>query len=72
MKTIKSKTEYPKTKAEILFLMNKGEANVTNKIRELALAAQAYEKNICTTPLPATLEGLIEMKMHGKKMNKYN
>lgn len=48
MTAIKSETEYQRIMAEILFLMYKGEANVTieesNKIRELALAAQAYEK----------------------------
>lgn len=73
MKAIKSKTEYKKTMDEILSLMNKGEANVStqesNKIRELALAAQAYEQSIYTIPLPATLEGMIEMKMYEKKMN---
>lgn len=53
MKAIKSKAEYKKIMAEILSLMNKGEANVTieesNKIRKLALAAHIYEKDVFAT-----------------------
>jgi len=73
MKPIKTKAEYQNVMAEIFSLMNKGEANVTtkesNRIRELGLAAQGYEKKIYAIPLPTTLEGMIEMKMYEKKMN---
>jgi HTH-type transcriptional regulator/antitoxin HigA len=73
MTEIKNKTDYKKVMDEILVLMNKGEANVTDeessKIRELAIAAQNFERRIYTIPLPTTLEGMIEMKMYEKKMN---
>jgi HTH-type transcriptional regulator/antitoxin HigA len=71
-KAIKTEAQYKKTMDEILVLMNKGEANLskgqTDKLRALALAAQAYEKSIYTIPAPKTLEGLIELKMYERKL----
>lgn len=53
-------------------LMKKGEKNLTDKeaeeIRTLALAAQTYEKSIYSIPAPKTLEGLIELKMHERRL----
>ena len=72
MKTIKTEAQYKKAMSEILTLMNKGEGNLskteTNKLREMALAAQAYEKSIYTIPPPQTIEGMIELKMYEKKL----
>ncbi|MCD8538914.1 MAG: helix-turn-helix domain-containing protein [Leadbetterella sp.] len=58
--------------SEILALMNKGEVNLTdqevNRLRTLALEAQAYEKSIYAIPAPSTLEGMIELKMYEMKL----
>ncbi len=68
----KTEAEYNNGMAEILALMNKGEANLEKremaKLRSLALAAQAYEKNIYTVPPPSTLEGMIELRMYQMKL----
>lgn len=72
MKTIKTEAQYKKAMSEILTLMNKGEGNLSRaegtKLREMALAAQAYEKSIYTIPPPQTIEGMIELKMYEKKL----
>jgi HTH-type transcriptional regulator/antitoxin HigA len=72
MKTIKTEAQYKKAMSEILALMNKGEANLskkdTAKLREMALAAQTYEKSIYTIPPPQTIEGMIELKMYEKRL----
>lgn len=72
MKSIKTEVQYKKTMDEILALMNKGEANLskteTDKLRVMALAAQAYEKSIYTIPPPSTLEGMIELKMYERRL----
>ena len=69
---INDKAAYEKIKAETERLMNKGSKNVTPaelaKIRSLALAAQAYEKSIFTIEPPATLAGIIEMKMYEMRL----
>jgi HTH-type transcriptional regulator / antitoxin HigA len=53
-------------------LMKKGEAGITNKeaqkLKELAVSAQAYERSIYSVPTPKTLEGLIELKMYERKL----
>jgi len=71
-KTIKTETQYKKVMDEILILMNKGEDNLsksqTDKLRSLALAAQSYEKSIYTIPPPATIEGMIELKMYERRL----
>lgn len=73
-RTIKIGTEkeYNATMQKIDALMKKGENNLTNQeasaLRTLALAAQAYEKNIYAIPAPSTLEGLIELKMYEHKL----
>lgn len=69
---IKSEREYNATMKKIDALMQKGEAYLTKKeaaeIRELALAAQEYERGIYSIPAPKTLEGLIELKMYERKL----
>jgi len=72
MKAIKTEAEYKKTMSEILRLMNKGEAALSKieseKLRSMALVAQAYEKSIYTVPLPTTVEGMIELRMYEMKL----
>ena len=69
---IENEKDYNATMKKIDALMKKGEANLTDKqaekLRVLALAAQAYEKSIYTIPAPKTLEGLIELKMYERKL----
>jgi len=69
---IKSKSDYTKIMAEIERLMAKGSKNVIPaelaKIRRLALAAQAYEKKIFVIEPPATLAGMIEMRMYEMRL----
>ena len=69
---IESAREYNALMKKIDALMKKGENNLTNdeanKLRNLALAAQAYEKTIYTIPAPKTLEGIIELKMYERKL----
>ena len=73
MKEIKTKAVYDKVMYELYDLMNKGEAKVTSaeseRIRELAVAAQKYEQHLYKIPLPSTLEGMVEMKMYEYKLN---
>jgi HTH-type transcriptional regulator/antitoxin HigA len=72
MKTIKTEAQYKKAMSQILTLMNKGEGNLTKteavQLREMALAAQTYEKSIYTVPPPQTIEGMIELKMYERKL----
>ncbi len=72
MKAIKTEAQYKKVMSQILTLMNKGERNLTKaettQLREMALAAQAYEKSIYTIPPPQTIEGMIELKMYERKL----
>ena len=53
-------------------LMKKGENNLSDKeaaqLKDMALAAQAYEKSIYKIPAPKTLEGLIELKMYERRL----
>jgi antitoxin component HigA of HigAB toxin-antitoxin module len=72
MKTFKSSGEYEKAMEDILALMNKGEANLSktesNRLRSLALAAQAYERNIYKIPAPTTVVEMIELRMYELKL----
>jgi HTH-type transcriptional regulator / antitoxin HigA len=69
---IKNEDEYNALMKKIDALMKKGEINLTDKeaerIRTMAIAAQAYEKSIYTVPAPKTLEGLIELKMYERRL----
>lgn len=70
---IKTQQEYDTAMARIDALMKVGEENLTNvqadELRELALAANAYEKTIYKIPVPPqTLEGLIELTMQERKL----
>ncbi len=69
---IGNEKEYNAAMDKIDVLMKKGEAGLTDieaeVLRQLALAAQAYEKTIYSIPVPKTLEGLIELKMYERKL----
>lgn len=71
MKKISEK-QYQSSMSEILALMNKGEANLTeqetDRLRKLALEAQGYEKSMYQIPAPSTLEGMIELRMYEMKL----
>jgi HTH-type transcriptional regulator/antitoxin HigA len=73
MKLIRSEAEYNKVMHEVYELMNKGEKNLTKKesdrVRELALAVQAYEQKLYPIEAPKTLTGMIELKMYEMKLN---
>ena len=66
MKAIKKEGDYRKVMSEILALMNKGDDNLSKiqkqKLRDMASAAQAYEKSIYSISPPKTIEGMIELK----------
>ncbi len=69
---IQTETDYKVAMSKIDALMKKGEANLTDKeandLREMALSAQAYEKNSYTIQAPKTLEGMIELRMYERKL----
>ncbi|RZJ99511.1 MAG: helix-turn-helix domain-containing protein [Flavobacterium sp.] len=69
---IKSEKAYNTAMAEIDTLMKKGENNLTNveanKLKAMALAAEAYEKTLYKIPTPKTLEGLVELKMFERRL----
>ncbi len=69
---IKSERGYKKIMSGILEIMNKGEKNLTRaeaaQLKNMALAAQAYEKRMYTVLVPKTLEGMIELKMYERKL----
>jgi HTH-type transcriptional regulator/antitoxin HigA len=69
---IATEKEYVATMQKIDTLMKKGEKNLTDKeakeIKTLALAAEAYEKEIYTIPAPKTLLGLIELEMFERRL----
>ena len=73
MKAIKSKSEYKKVAETLFNLMNKGEKNLTkeesNNTRNLALAIQAYEKDLYPLQMPKTLSGMIDLKMYERKLS---
>ncbi|MCF2490193.1 type II toxin-antitoxin system HigA family antitoxin [Dyadobacter sp. CY347] len=69
---IKSEREYDRIMEEILDIMNKGEANLSSdeseKLRLMALAAQAYEKKHYYVEPPRTFQGMIELRMYELKL----
>jgi HTH-type transcriptional regulator/antitoxin HigA len=70
--TIEKETDYKNVMKKIDSLMSKGSNNVTkselSEIRELALMAQAYEKQNFVIKPPSTLAGIIEMKMYEMRL----
>ena len=64
--------QYNAAMKKIDALMKKGEKKITkaeaDELRALAIAAQAYEKNIYSIPAPKTLRGLIELKMYERRL----
>lgn len=69
---IQNEDEYNALMQKIDVLMKKGEMALTDKeageLRNMALAAQAYEKTLYKIPAPKTLEGLIELKMYERRL----
>ncbi len=67
-----SKAQYESIMTDILNLMNKGESSLTraetNRLEQLALIAQDYEKSVYQIPQPTTLEGMIELRMFEMKL----
>jgi HTH-type transcriptional regulator / antitoxin HigA len=63
---------YKSIMSKIDKLMAKGSENVSKreltKIRNMALAAQQYEKKKFTIAAPTTLAGIIEMKMYEMRL----
>jgi len=70
--TIEKETDYKKVMKKIDSLMSKGSDTVTkselSEIRELALMAQAYEKQHFVIKPPSTLAGIIELKMYEMRL----
>ncbi|MCE7063468.1 hypothetical protein [Dyadobacter sp. CY343] len=60
---IESEPEYNRIMEEILVLMNKGEVNLSEaemqKIRKMALAAEAYEREHYYIEPPKALQGMV-------------
>lgn len=74
--TIASKKAYHETMVAIYNLMNKGEANLTekelNKLEAMAKAAEDYEDNVLELKPgknPQTIAELIELKMYENKLS---
>jgi HTH-type transcriptional regulator / antitoxin HigA len=67
-----TEAEYEEAMEVIELLMDKGEANLSEaeleKLRDMALAAQAYEKKHYYVEPPRTLEGMIELRMYEMKL----
>lgn len=67
MEKINNDTDYKSLMLRIDMLMAKGSHNVSKnelaEIRKMALSAQEYEGKRYTIEAPATLTGMIEMKM---------
>jgi HTH-type transcriptional regulator/antitoxin HigA len=73
MKTILNETDYSQLMGKIDALMARGSQNVSKEeleeLREMALAAQAYEQSKYVINAPDTLIGMIEMKMFEMNLN---
>lgn len=74
--TITSKKAYHETMVAVYNLMNKGEANLTerelNKLEAMAKAAEEYEDNVLGLKpgkKPETITEIIEQKMYENKMS---
>ena len=72
VKKIDNESDYTAVMAKIDSLMSKGSQNVSKKelaeIRTLALAAQQYEQQKYVIAAPATLSGMIEMRMYEMRL----
>jgi len=72
MKKIANDTDYSNIMSKIDSLMAKGSENVSkeelSEIRKLALAAQQYEQSNYVIEAPATLAGMIEMRMYEMRL----
>lgn len=64
--TYKTEAEYETAMDEIYELMNRGEANLSeaekDKVREMAVAAEAYEDKHFPFPPPETIPEMVEQK----------
>ncbi len=69
---ISTQEEYNSAMQRIDTIMKKGEARITkeegDELRNLALLAQAYEKEIFPAPKITTLEGLLEYYMYDRRL----
>lgn len=72
MKEIKSEADYKEVMAKIDGLMGKGSDKVSKdelaEIRSLAQAAQKFEQGKYVIDAPATIVGMIEMRMFEMKL----
>ena len=70
--TYKDEASYNTAMEEILSLMNKGEGNLTpaetEKLRNMALAAEAYEDRYYPMPMPNTIGQMVGLKMYEMKL----
>lgn len=71
--SIKSEIEYEDVMGEIEELMEKGESNLTvleaDRVRNMALAAQNFERKHYRTAMPETLPEMISLKMYEMRLN---
>jgi len=69
---ITSEAQHAEMLSKIDALMRKGEKNVTEEeseeIRAIGTALQKYEQGIYKIPAPATLEGMIELRMYEMRL----
>ncbi len=67
-----SKEAYQSAMKRLDLLMKKGESRLSTaeakELRQLALAAEGYEKSVYVIPAPKTLEGLVELKMFERQL----
>ena len=72
MRKIENDVSYNNVMSEIDILMAKGSENVSREelanIHQLALAAQKYEQEKYVIEAPATLAGMIEMRMYEMRL----
>ncbi|REA57794.1 transcriptional regulator [Dyadobacter luteus] len=70
--TYDHETDYKNAMKEILTLMNKGEGNLseneTNKLRQMAIAAEEYEDLHYPLPMPKSISEMVELKRFQLKL----
>jgi HTH-type transcriptional regulator/antitoxin HigA len=70
--TYDRETDYKNAMKEILTLMNKGEGNLseneTNKLRQMAIAAEEYEDLHYRLPMPKSIPEMVELKRFELKL----
>jgi len=70
--TYEDEASYNEAMNEILKLINKGEGNLiheeTEKLRSMAVAAEAFEDTYYPLPIPTTIRQMVELKMYELKL----